>query len=73
MLASAFLPFFATHRARTDSLEKINAPVFVVTLKVRTTEGTLKDIAFSASFEEMTDLVARLKDAVAALERVDLM
>lgn len=54
-------------------MEKIHSPLFFVTLKVMGRDSTLKDIAFTASFEEMTDLVARLKDAVAALDRVDLM
>jgi len=59
------------YQVRSDSLDRINAPTFYVTLKTLE-HGVQRDVAFACSLEEMTDLVAKLKDAAGAVEHIDI-
>uniref|UniRef100_A0A6B2LK83 COMM domain-containing protein 3 n=1 Tax=Arcella intermedia TaxID=1963864 RepID=A0A6B2LK83_9EUKA len=59
------------HTVKSDTLEKIGGPTFFVKLKVRE-KGLLKTVEFTANFEQMQDLVRKLKDATVSLERLDL-
>jgi len=56
------------YQLRSDAIERINAPLYAVTLVLADTSR----VAFTCSQEEMQELVARLKDATQALDRVDL-
>jgi len=56
---------------KSDSLEKLNSPTFFVKLKTRQ-NGVLQNVEFTASLEQMQDLVRKLKDATVSLERLDM-
>ena len=43
-----------------DSIEKIHAPLFFVTLKTVRPDKSLGEVSFTASLEEMTSLVAKV-------------
>ena len=44
-------------------VEQVRKPIYFVTLKTRRGDGTLKDVSFSCTLQEIQDLLFRLKDA----------
>ncbi|KAK2960341.1 putative COMM domain containing 3 [Blattamonas nauphoetae] len=53
----------------TSTLNKLNEPRFLVRLSV--IDGTLlRDVQFSCNSEEMTDLLQKLKEAQATVEKI---
>ena len=57
---------------KTENQERLNAPSFLVKIKVMDEKGELKDIQFTCTLDQLQDLVATLKDATASLERLDM-
>lgn len=49
---------------------QVRTPVYFITLHSQERDGSNKDIQFSCSFEELQDLLAKLKDAQKQVERV---
>lgn len=61
------------YQVKADSLDRLNAPTFFVTLKVAKHDApSLEEVGLTLSQSEMQDFVAKLKDASGALNRLDL-
>lgn len=56
---------------KTDSLSKINKPLYSITLKTKD-HGEQKDITFTCTIEQLQDLVNKLQDASQSINRIDL-
>jgi len=54
---------------KSNSVEKINMPVYRIALKTDEMEGKQGSVEFSCSLEQLQDLVSKLKDASKQLER----
>lgn len=57
---------------KSDTLEKMNRPVYFLKLKTRENGGKNKDIEFACTLEQLQDLVNKLKDAEHSLSRINL-
>lgn len=55
---------------RSSAVERSKAPVYFVALKTREPNGTLGERAFACSFQELQDLLAKLRDAARQAERI---
>ena len=55
---------------KSNALEKIDVPVYFVNLKVQQPDGSLGNVPFSASLQELQDLHAKLQDAAKQVERI---
>ncbi|KAJ4461585.1 hypothetical protein PAPYR_2186 [Paratrimastix pyriformis] len=56
------------YHIKSNSLERIDTPSFVVNLKVLE-DGTPRDVVFCCTHEEMQDLVQKLKEASTQIDR----
>eukprot|EP01126_Amoeba_proteus_P015221 TRINITY_DN1680_c0_g1_i12.p1 TRINITY_DN1680_c0_g1~~TRINITY_DN1680_c0_g1_i12.p1 ORF type:complete len:200 (-),score=38.68 TRINITY_DN1680_c0_g1_i12:86-685(-) len=56
---------------KTNSMERLNLPVFFVKLKVAD-DKSLRDVEFTCNLDQLQDLVSSLKDATVSLERLDM-
>ncbi|KJE89287.1 HCaRG family protein [Capsaspora owczarzaki ATCC 30864] len=57
---------------KDNQLEKVNQPVYLIRLKTEQNGGKGPDVQFSASLEELQDLVNTLKDASRNLKPVSI-
>jgi polycomb group RING finger protein 4 len=57
---------------KTNEQERLNTPTFFVKLKVINEKGQLQDVQFTCSHDQLQDLVGRLQDATASLDRLDM-
>jgi len=62
---------------KSDMVERVNVPTFFIKFKTKgLTDNSdtviTKDVEFTATLEQMQFLVAKLKDATASLERLDM-
>jgi hypothetical protein len=56
---------------KSNSVERVDVPVFFVALKVQQpTDNSVRDVQFSASLQELQDLLAKLQDAAKNVERI---
>jgi len=67
------------YHIKSNLLEQVRVPSYMITLNTQQPDGTLKDIQFSCNLEELQDLLYKLKDAekqvtakVAQKSRIDL-
>jgi len=52
---------------KSNTIDKVNAPVYYVNLKLEKIDGTKDSLMFTLNISEMTDFVNKLKDARQAL------
>lgn len=57
------------YHIRSSGIERIDEPVWVVTLKTVERNGENGSIQFTCNRDEMQDLLARLKDAMSAFQK----
>jgi len=55
---------------KSNSVERINTPIYRVALKLEENEGKVGRIEFACSLEQLQDLVFKLRDATKQIERV---
>ncbi len=55
---------------KSQSLERVKLPVYFLRLKTVTPAGEVKDIEFTCSFQELQDMLARLRDSTKQVERL---
>lgn len=55
---------------KDDQLEKVNKGVYLINLKTEGNANETKDIRFSATVDQLQDLVSRLKDASRAFQNL---
>ena len=48
---------------KSNTIDKINAPIYYVTLVTERPDGAKEDVTFTCNMSEMTDLVSKLRDA----------
>jgi len=54
---------------KSNSVEKINTPLYRIALKTEEPEGKTKTVEFSCTMDQLQDLVSKLKDATKQIER----
>jgi hypothetical protein len=55
---------------KSNSVERINTPIYRIAFKAEETEGKSTRIEFACSLEQLQDLVFKLRDATKQIERV---
>ena len=55
---------------KSSSLERVDVPIFFISLITEENDGTQKSIDFAATQEELQHLVNKIRDAAKQLERV---
>jgi len=55
---------------RSNVLERLRTPVYFISLRTQQRDGTLRDIHFTASLQELTDLLGKFRDMAKQVERV---
>eukprot|EP01121_Diplochlamys_sp_Union-15-3_P010808 TRINITY_DN3073_c0_g1_i2.p1 TRINITY_DN3073_c0_g1~~TRINITY_DN3073_c0_g1_i2.p1 ORF type:complete len:223 (+),score=37.79 TRINITY_DN3073_c0_g1_i2:92-670(+) len=55
---------------KSDTLERVNAPIYFIKLKTITNEGKVNFVEFTCTMEQLEDLLVKIEDAEASLERV---
>ena len=48
---------------KSDALEQIRQPIYFIQLKTQQPDGSIKDVEFSADFNELQDFLFKLNDA----------
>jgi len=51
-------------------LEQIKEPLYFITLKTQQPDGRIEDVQFTCNFQELQDLLAKLKDGAKQVDRV---
>jgi COMM domain containing 3 len=51
---------------KSNTVDKVNSPVYYVSLITEKPDGTREDITFTCNMSEMTELVGKLRDAARA-------
>lgn len=57
---------------KSDILEQVRQPVYFITLKTKRADGSLEDVQFTANFQELQDILSKVKDAIKQIERIQL-
>jgi hypothetical protein len=55
---------------KSNAIEKVDVPVYFVCLKIKQPDDTLRDVPFSASLQELQDMLSKLQDAAKQVERI---
>jgi len=55
---------------KNNRMDRVNIPVYFVTLKTEEGNGTVRDINIMCSVEQLQDLVTKLKSAVKQVDRI---
>lgn len=55
---------------KSNALEKIKVPVYFVTLKTREPSGEPRDVQFTCSYQELQQLISKLRDGLKQVERI---
>ncbi|XP_011606090.1 COMM domain-containing protein 3 isoform X1 [Takifugu rubripes] len=60
------------HHIKNAHLDRVNEPFYTISLKTEN-QGSLEDINFTCTVEQLQDLLAKLKDAAKSVERASQM
>lgn len=55
---------------KSNTVERVDVPVFFVALTVQDADDSTRVVQFSASLQELQDLLAKLQDAAKNIERI---
>jgi len=55
---------------KNNRMDRVNIPIYFVTLKTEEGNGTVRDINIMCSVEQLQDLVTKLKSAVKQVDRI---
>ena len=55
---------------KSNTVERVDVPVFFVALTVQDADDSTRAVQFSASLQELQDLLAKLQDAAKNIERI---
>ena len=56
---------------KSDLLEQVRQPVYFLTLKTQQPDGRLGEVQFTANFQELQDILGKVKDAIKQVERLN--